>query len=147
MNIERLEYFADVMQNFDRCDMGSYQSGGTTVNNIESFHACGKTACFAGRVAIDPKFQSEGGVCKHGIPVLNAFYFGHNAIAVYFDIRPSLAEGLVYGDLNIIEDDERNEFENEEIETYSCFYNKPWNEVKGKDVANKLRQIIAGEIK
>lgn len=134
MNIERLKYFENVMRSFDQCDMRTFQHGEVSTVNLAEFHTCGNTACFAGRVAIDPKFHDDGGWVEDGIPFYKGFDF-EDAIAEYLGISLELAVKLVYGDRVSYLDD-----------CYSRFYEKNWNEVKGPDVADKLLAIINGEI-
>lgn len=145
MNIERLKYFEKVMREFDRCNMETFQhseyrghgSGiGGIVNTLEKFHVCGNTACFAGRVALDPKFHADdGSIGPLGLPYYKS-YSGEKAIAAYFGIPLGLADSLIYGDKA-----------DDGCSSYSNFYGKEWSDVRGPDVANKLQAIINGEIK
>lgn len=137
MNIERLKYFEKVMRKFDSCDMASYQEpkSGKLVKSPEELHLCGNTACFAGRVAIDPLFISAGGrVSSIGAPVFNDKYES-DAVALFFKLPSELAGKLVYGDREGLGYGE-----------HSNFYGKLWKEVTGPDVADKLQAIINGEI-
>lgn len=122
-----------------RVDMNQWQStakSGKVASNESELHGCGNTACFAGWVAVSPEFQESGGfVDIKGIPSLrcdNYLWIGEEAIASWLGIDLSLANKLVFGDQN--------------LDSYSDFYDKWWDEVTADDVIKKLELILNGEL-
>lgn len=165
MNRENIEYCIELMRNAKNLNMLNWQGVGNTnspiikdhVLSIDDLHACGNTACFAGYVALSPKFQNESGYIEcGGMPVFrdNTFtiWSGAGAIAAWLGISTDQARLLVYGTIGqfylqlgwdesaipvTVEDDEGDKF---------CkFYQKKWADVTADDVIEKLQQLLTGE--
>src|SRR5690554_876557 len=67
MHKERVQDIRDIMASLigaNRTYMLNWQcpsDGITFATNLDEFHKCGNTACFAGTLALSPMFQREGG--------------------------------------------------------------------------------------
>lgn len=128
MNRENIQKAIAIMKRAKHLDMRSYQNGGKTATTEEELHACGKTACFAGYIAISQEFQVDGGKVHidYGYPILHGKE-QEDAIAEWLGIPKDIAERLVFGGTN---------------GSYSMFYKKFWDSVTAQDVIEKLEELL-----
>lgn len=140
MHKERVQDIRDIMASLigaNRTYMLNWQcpsDGITFATNLDEFHQCGNTACFAGTLALSPMFQREGGrVGNRGRP---EFFptSGVMSVQKYLGISFELAYKLVQGDTDT-------------DGKFSHFYSKNWADVTAEDVVEKLDMILNGELK
>lgn len=143
MNKKRIRQCIDMLNAIDErhFSMTRFQkvTGANCVQwDMEHFHACGNSACFAGYLALSDFFRNDGGDIDidSGAPVFEN-QMGSLAVSKYLGISTLASLLLVNGDVDELYNEGQDRWR-----CYSNYYEKEWQDVTPKDVVKKLEGIL-----